>query len=114
MTTTVVTPSRTSFGVAQFASGKITGDGNTTQINLGFVPRWFKLYNETDTIIWEKTTDTTAADCWKYTSSANALDTGSHVLFTGDGTTLAEGVGYVTCDTTAIPNSKVYSWVAHD
>ena len=93
------------------ASGTITGDGSACTLSLGFVPKKFVLKNATDTIVWEKSSDDAAANAWKLTGvPAFTLDTGSHILFTGGGTTDGVGIGTVVCDTTAIPNAKVCTW----
>jgi hypothetical protein len=113
MTTTTKYATRTAgASVVNFASGGFTGDNNTIQIQLGFVPRYFKLVNETDGIVWEKTLEMAAANATKHvaTGPTFAVDTGSHVLFSG--TTDGAGVGGVTLDTTAVPNNKVVAWVA--
>lgn len=112
MATTTVKATSNAGSITNFASGSFTGDGNATFISLGFNPRYFKLFNETDVVTWEKTEGTTAADAWKKASVATTpaatqetLDTGGHVTFD----TTNRGV---TLDTTAAPNAKVCSWVA--
>ena len=56
-------------GVVNFATGSFTGDGNATEVTLGFVPRRVELVNVTDRIsqLWQEgmaatTTLNTAAD----------------------------------------------------
>lgn len=92
-------------GVSNFASGSFTSDNTATTINLGFVPRWVKVVNSTDTIIWEKIEGMAAANSIKVvTAGTTTVDTGSAILINTDGTvTLAQGT---------VGNSKAISWVA--
>ena len=94
-------------------SGTITGDGSSCTLSLGFVPKKFRLVNVTDVITWDKTSDMAAADSIKVVAAGTMTnDTGSHITFTGGGTTDGNGIGTVVCTATAIPNAKVCNWEA--
>jgi hypothetical protein len=116
------------YDIPKFANGVFTADnlagvatsanGDTKKINLGFYPRYVRIINETDVIIWEKTIGMTAANAMKtVTAGTLTTDTGSHVLFDTDPGLVAadanSGSGFtITLDPTAVPASKRVSWVA--
>ncbi len=73
-------------GIVEFASGSFTGDATITTVSIGFKPRWIKVFNSTDAIVWEwfegmaattviktVTAGTTTAD----TTSAITIDSGN-------------------------------------
>lgn len=91
--------------ITEFSSGSFTSDNTTTTVTLGFKPRWVKIVNTTDVIVWEKIEGMAAANCIKtVTAGTTTIDTGSHVLINSDGT--------LTLSTTAVGNAKAISWVA--
>lgn len=86
-------------------SGKFTGDGAATTLKLGYNPSYIVVVNETDTIRWEKIKGMAAANSMKLTGTPTfAIDTGSAILFNGDGT--------VTLSATLGANAKAISWYA--
>lgn len=100
-----VTATSRSAGVVNFASGSFTSDNTATTITLGFKPRWVKVINSTDVIVWEKIEGMAAANSVKtVTAGTTTVDTGSAILINTDGT--------VTLSQTAVGNSKAISWVA--
>lgn len=108
-----VSPTDRAWNRVDRVSGSFTGDGTTVTIALGFVPKKFRLVNITDVITWEKTYEDAAANALKVVAVGTmTVDTGSHVLFTGGGTTDGNGIGTVVLDTTAVPNAKVCTWEA--
>lgn len=94
-----------SAGVVNFASGSFTSDNTATVVNLGFTPRWVKVINSTDVIVWEKIEGMAAANSVKtVTAGTTTVDTGSAILINTDGT--------ITLSSTAVGSSKAISWVA--
>lgn len=110
--TQAVSPTRQSGGVTNFASGSFTSSGVAAIVTLGFVPRYVKVVNSTDALVWEKLEGMAAAD------SVNALpgttgasdtvtqlvDTGSAILINSDGT--------LTLSSTLCGTAKAISFVA--
>lgn len=91
-------------GVSNFASGAFTSDNTATVVTLGFTPRWIKVVNTTDVIVWEKITGMAAANSVKtVTAGTTTIDTGSAIVIGTNGFTLSS---------TAVGNSKAISWVA--
>lgn len=77
-------------------------NGNSKQIECGFVPRRVEVINETDTIVWTKHHQMAAANAVKETGSAMTIDTGSRILFVDEGS----GKGAVLLDPTVVPAGK--------
>jgi hypothetical protein len=91
-------------GIVNFAAGSFTSDNTATVVTLGFTPRWVRVINSTDAVVWEKIEGMAAANAVKtVTNGTTTIDTGSAVLF-GD-------VSF-TLSSTAGGNSKAISWVA--
>jgi hypothetical protein len=91
-------------GIANFASGSFTSDNTATVVTLGFKPRWIKVVNSTDVIVWEKVEGMAAANSIKtVTAGTTTVDTGSAVLIADYSFTISA---------TAAGNSKAISWVA--
>ncbi len=100
-----VTATSKSGGVVNFSSGSFTSDNTATTVTLGFKPRWVKVVNTTDVIVWEKIEGMAAANSIKtVTAGTTTIDTGSAILINTDGT--------ITLSQTAVGNSKAISWVA--
>ncbi len=100
-----VTATSRSASIINFASGSFTSDNTATVVTLGFIPRWVKVINSTDTIVWEKIEGMAAANSVKtVTAGTTTIDTGSAILINSDGT--------ITLSQTAVGNSKAISWVA--
>jgi hypothetical protein len=92
-------------GVDNFASGSFTSDNTATIVNVGFKPRWVKVVNTTDVIVWEKIEGMAAANSVKtVTAGTTTIDTGSAIVINTDGT--------FTLSATAVGNAKAISWVA--
>jgi hypothetical protein len=92
-------------GITHLATGSITSDGTAITVTLGFKPRWVKVVNSTDAIIWEKIEGMAAANSVKtVTAGTTTIDTGSAILINTDGT--------ITISSTAAGTSKAISWVA--
>lgn len=95
-----------SAGRANMASGSLTSDNTAVNVKLGFKPRFVKVYNATDTIIWEKTGTMAAAAAIKVvTAGTTTVDTGSAIVIGEDGFTISA---------TAAGNSKALHWIAMD
>lgn len=102
-----VTATSKAMGITEFSSGSFTSDNTTTTVTLGFKPRWVKIINSTDTIVWEKFEGMAAANCLKtvnHDTAQHSIDTGSHLLINSDGT--------LTLSQTLVGSSKAISWVA--
>ena len=100
-----VSASAQSKGIVNFASGSFTSDGTAAVVQLGFNPRWVKVVNTTDVIVWEKIAGMAAANSIKtVTAGTTTIDTGSAILINTDGT--------ATISATAAGTSKAISWVA--
>lgn len=127
---------------AQMAVGSYTGDGSTSaNINLGFTPKFFKLYDLTDVFSWEWVFGMPANDTWYNTGSADAAIDTNNVISTngalntvnspgvyspsgngpGDGTLInttlsvwAPNAANPSCTltTNGLVNGKSYVWVA--
>ena len=94
-----------SAGVHNFATGGFTGDATITTITLGFTPRYFKLFNATDAITWEKFENMGATITAKtVTAGTLTADATSAVLFSAG--------GVVTLSAALAASAKVCSWVA--
>jgi hypothetical protein len=92
-------------GVTNFSSGSFTSDNTACIVSLGFKPRWVKVINSTDVIVWEKIEGMAAANSIKtVTAGTTTVDTGSAILINSDGT--------FTISATAAGNAKAISWVA--
>lgn len=80
------TPSRRGDGIVRVQDGAFTGDGTAVTINLGYIPTFFQLINQTDVIIYEKTRGMAAANCIKQIAAGTTtLDTGGAITFNSDG-----------------------------
>lgn len=91
-------------GIAQFSAGSFTSDNTATTVALGFTPRFVKVINSTDTIIWEKIEGMAAANSVKQIGDGTTtVDTGSAIVIAADGFVLSA---------TAVGNSKAISWIA--
>lgn len=100
-----VAASSQAMGLTNFASGSFTSDNTATVVTLGFKPRWVKVVNTTDVIVWEKIEGMAAVNSVKtVTAGTTTIDTGSAILINADGT--------ITLSATAVGNSKAISWVA--
>lgn len=100
-----VLPTSQAMGVPNFASGSFTSDNTATIVKLGFKPRWIKVVNSTDVIVWEKLEGMAAANSIKtVTAGTTTIDTGSAIVDNGDGT--------FTISAAAVGNAKAISWVA--
>lgn len=112
MATTTKGATSQALGINNFASGSFTSDGNDYIVTLGFKPRWVKVVNSTDTIIWEKIEGMAAANSIKTlagTTGANdtvttSIDTGSAILINADGT--------ISLSATLADTAKAISWIA--
>lgn len=100
-----VTATSQNSGIANFASGAFTSDNSITTVTLGFVPRWVKVVNTTDVIVWEKIEGMPAVNSIKtVTAGTTTMDAGSAILINTDGT--------LTLSAAAVGNAKAISWVA--
>lgn len=93
-------------GIAQCSTGSFTSDNTATVVTLGFTPRWIKVINSTDTIVWEKIEGMAAANCVKTVAAGTTtIDTTSAILI--DAETRA-----FTISAAASGNAKAISWIA--
>lgn len=112
MTTTTVSAVSQAGTVSNFASGAFTSDGNVTIVSLGFKPRYLKVLNETDVLIWEKFEGQVAANSLKTnpgTTTASdtittTVETGSDIVINTDNT--------VTLSAALVGTSKALRWIA--
>lgn len=93
-------------GMANLATGSFTSDNTATEVVLGFSPRYVKVFNATDVIVWEKTHTMTDAQSIKtVTAGTTTLDTTSAIVITTNGFTMP---------TTTVGSAKVIHWIAED
>lgn len=91
--------------ISNLATGAFTSDNTATVVNIGFKPRWVKVINTTDVIVWEKIEGMAAANSVKtVTAGTTTIDTGSAILINNDGT--------FTISATAVGSAKAISWIA--
>jgi hypothetical protein len=82
-----VTPTRRGDGIVRSQDGAFVGDGTAAVINLGFIPSFFLLINQTDVITYEKLRGMAAANCIKVVAAGTmTLDTGAVITIGTDGT----------------------------
>jgi len=91
-------------GICNFASGGFTGDGTITTITLGFKPRFFKIFNQTDTVIYEKFEGMVAANSIKITGVPAVTNDASAITL--------DAAGTVTVPAAIAISAKVFSWIA--
>lgn len=100
-----VTPTTQAAGVVNFASGSFTSDNSITVVTLGFKPRWIKVVNTTDVIVWEKIEGMPTANSIKtVTAGTTTMDAGGAITINTDGT--------ISLSAAAVGNAKAISWVA--
>lgn len=100
-----VTYSARSGGTVNSVVGSFTSDNAAQTLTLGFKPNYIKVINETDTIVWESFSISTATKVLKTTGTPTvAVDTGSAIVINSDGT--------VTLSSTLVGNSKVITFFA--
>ena len=79
---------------AQMATGTYTGDGSATaNVNLGFTPKYFKLYDITDVFSWEWVQGMPATQTWYQTGSSDAAIDSNTVIQTNGKLNTVTGVG---------------------
>lgn len=80
-----IVPTAQSRGIVNHASGTFTGDATVTTITLGFTPRYVRIFNETDVILWEKFAEQAAANTVKQvTAGTTTKDTTSAIQISGN------------------------------
>ena len=95
---------RDDMGIARGTSGGHTGDGTKLTVTLGYRPQHVKIVNVTDAAVWEKIDGMTDAQTIKVvTAGTTTVDTGSTLVITDDGFTLAAAANV---------NAKVFVWFA--
>ena len=141
LATSGITPVTEDYNV-KMATGTFTGDGSAAaNINIGFTPKYFKLFDISDVFSWEWVQGMAATNTWYTTGAADpAVDTNS-VIKTNGQITQQVGVGvydpnqggandgvlinttvnvfgpnlalpFLTLSTNALVNAKAYVWVA--
>lgn len=99
------TVSKRADGIVNSAYGSFTGDGAASTITLGFNPQHMIVVNETDATTWQKIAGMAAANSVKtVTAGTTTVDTGSAILFNGNGT--------VTLSATLGASAKAIAWYA--
>lgn len=100
-----VTYAARSGGVVNSVAGSFTSDNNAQTLTLGFKPNWIKVWNETDVILWEAISTTSATKSWKVvTAGTTTLEVGSPIVINSDGT--------VTLSATLVGNAKLITFYA--
>lgn len=100
-----VTYTARSGGVVNSVVGSFTSDGSAQTVTCGFKPNYFKVINETDTIVWEAFLSSSSTKVLKVTGvPAVTIDTGSAIVINTDGT--------VTLSATLVGTSKVITFFA--
>ena len=90
--------------ISNFASGSFTGDGTIATLNLGFKPRYFKMFNATDVVVYEK---------WEGMVAANSIKTVTAGTTTNDASAITlDSAGTVTIPAAINIAAKAISWVA--
>lgn len=91
-------------GIHHCMTGSFTGDATATTITLGFNPRWVKVFNGTDAIMWEWVEGMAATVAFKtVTAGTTTADTGTAISVSG---------GVLTLSATLAASAKAISWVA--
>jgi hypothetical protein len=90
--------------VSNFASGSFTSDNTITEVTLGFKPRYFKMFNATDVIAWEKFEGMATANCIKTVTAGTTTNDATSAITIGDKS--------VSLTAAAVGNAKAISWVA--
>lgn len=96
----------TSGGIVNTSTGSATSAGAAIAVSLGFKPRWVKVINETDGIVWEKLEGMSATKTLKLISHDTAqvvVDTSTAISLDDSGFTLSS---------TAAGTSKALAWIA--
>lgn len=106
-------------GIVNFATGTTTGAGAAVDVTLGFKPKFVKVFNETDAILWEKyagqadanTAKTTAGTTGANDTVTTSQDTGSAIVLKGGN---IEGDTYsgFALSATLAANGKTLQWAA--
>jgi len=79
-----------SMGVVNFASGSFTGAGAAVEVDTGFTPRYVRIFDKTNVIIWEKSEDMVAANCIKQvTAGTTTVETSSDIVMDDNGFTVS-------------------------
>lgn len=91
-------------GLTNFASGSFTGDGTITTINLGFRPRWFKIFNANAATVYEKFEGMVAANSIKTVTAGTTTNDAAAITL--------DAAGTVTIPAAIAINTNVFSWVA--
>lgn len=100
------------YGVMNFASGSSTGAAAVIDVTLGFKPRYVRVFNETDVILWEKFEGQADANTVKQvTAGTTTKDTGSAIVVMGD--TDDDYAGFQMSATLAASGKTLY-WVAFE
>jgi len=102
----MATATSQSMGVVNFASGEFTGAAAAVEVDCGFTPRYIRIWDASNVIIWEKSEGMAAANTFKQvTAGTTTLDTGSAITFDDD--------GFSVSATLAASAAAIY-WVAFD
>jgi len=106
-------------GIVNFATGTTTGAAAAVDVTLGFKPKFVKVFNETDAILWEKYAGQADADTAKTTAGTTGAndtvttskDTGSAIVLKGGN---VEGDTYAgfSMSATLADTAKVLQWAA--
>lgn len=100
-----------SYGIVNFATGQTTGTGNVVDVTLGFTPRYVRVWNDTDVILWEKFPGMADnATVKQVAAGTTTKDTTSGIVIKGD----TDGETYRGFQLSAAlaANGKALKWIA--
>jgi hypothetical protein len=107
MTTDTELSANLSGGIVNLASGSFTSDGNAGFVELGFTATHVKLWDETDTIVWEWNALMAATHTFKVVAAGTmTVDTTTAISAGADGQSINFSSG-------ALGTGKAISWVAY-
>lgn len=90
--------------ICNVATGSFTGDGTIATLTLGFKPRYFKLVNATDVVVYEKFEGMVAANSIKTVAAGTTTNDASAITL--------DAAGTVTIPAAINISAKALSWIA--
>ena len=114
MTTFYASTSGRACEVANIATGKFTSDNTIANIQCGFSPKFIRVVNTTDVIIWEWNEGLAATNTIKVvTAGTTTIDTGTAISVPVDaGKATVQGSVSFNISAAAAGNAKAISWIA--
>jgi len=109
---TQVTTTQQADGVVNMTNGRLTGAGAAVDVQLGFRPRFVRIFNETDVILWEKYVSQPDTDSMKQVAAGTTTkDTTSAIIIRGGAANNDSFRGF-TLSAALAASGKVLHWTA--